>query len=180
MAAGSAQDGGGGSITVVSGASRKLGSGGVSVRTADAGPTGTSGELTLATGTTEDGEEVVYENQPCIMFNKATNYGGFWKDFHSKLPEGSHLYNFQAEMYLNHNEKGSVSWYTVGWRPALDNLLPLTQEVKETMMVFAGTLRAENKEIDEKYYNAIKEGSIDNKALAALGDSLDDDLEDVA
>ena len=136
--------------------------------------------LVSFTGKTEDGEEVVYENQPCIMFNKATNYGGFWKDFHSKLPAGSHLYNYQAEMYLQHNEKGSVSWYTIGWSPDLDNQLPLTQEVKETMMVFADTLRAENKEIDEKYFTAIKEGSIDSKAMSALGDSLDDDLEDVA
>ena len=56
----------------------------------------------------------------------------------------------------------------------------MTQEVKETMMVFADTLRAENKEIDEKYFTAIKEGSIDSKAMSALGDSLDDDLEDVA
>ena len=29
------------------------------------------------TGKTADGEEVVYENQPCIMFHKNSNFSGF-------------------------------------------------------------------------------------------------------
>ena len=50
------------------------------------------------------------------------------------------------------------------------------------MSVFAQAIKKENQEIDAKYFEAIKEGSLDSKAMNALNieDSLDNDFVDVA
>jgi len=132
------------------------------------------------TGTTEDGEEVTYENQPCIMFHKNSNYGGFYNEFIKKLPNGSQIYNYAAKLTSKYNEMGSVEWYTFSYKPDLKNELGMTKDVHDTMLVFADAIRAENKYVDEHYFKAIKEGSIDSAAIDALGDSLDADFEDVA
>ena len=58
------------------------------------------------TGKTEDGEEVTVENQPCIMFHKNSNYGGFYNEFIKKLPQGSQIYNYAAELTSSYNENG--------------------------------------------------------------------------
>lgn len=131
-------------------------------------------------GETEDGEKVVVENQPCIMFHKNSTYSGFYNEVIKKLPNGSQLYNYEIKLTSSYNENGSVIWYTYNYEPNLKKELPLSEDVKATMRVFADTLRAENKYIDQKYFEAIKEGSIDSKAteaLKSLGDNLDDDFE---
>jgi hypothetical protein len=48
------------------------------------------------------------------------------------------------------------------------------------MKVFADTIKAENTYVDGKYFEALKEGALDERAVEALGDSLDDDFEEVA
>ena len=132
------------------------------------------------TGKTEDGVEVTIENEPCIMFHKNSNYGGFYNEFIKKLPQGSQIYNYAAELTSSYNENGSVVWYTFGYKPDLKNELGMTKDVHDTMLVFADAIRAENKYVDEHYFKSIKEGSIDSAAIDALGDSLDADFEDVA
>ena len=132
------------------------------------------------TGKTEGGEEVTIENEPCIMFHKNSNYGGFYNEFIKKLPQGSQIYNYAAELSSSYNENGSVVWYTFMYMPDLKNELGMTKDIHDTMLVFADAIRAENKYVDERYFNAIKEGSIDSKAIDALGDSLDADFEEVA
>lgn len=132
------------------------------------------------TGKTEGGEEVTIENEPCIMFHKNSNYGGFYNEFIKHLPQGSQIYNYAADLYSKYNENGSVVWYTFKYCPDLDNELGMTKDIHDTMLVFADAIRAENKYVDERYFNAIKEGSIDSKAIDALGDSLDADFEEVA
>jgi len=136
--------------------------------------------LVSYTGKKEDGTEVVIENEPCIMFHKNSTYGGFYNDFIKALPKGSAVYNYQAKLHSIYNENGSVVWYTFGYTPETSTVLDLTKEVRDTMKVFGDSIRAEHKYIDEQYFKALSEGSIDNAALEALGDSLDADFEEVA
>ena len=136
--------------------------------------------LVSYTGKTMDGDKVSLENQPCIMFHKNSTYGGFWNDFMSKLPNGKQIYEYEATMGADYNENGSVVWYTPTYSVDLSKSLGLTQEVFDTMKVFAETIKTENKQITDAYFTAIKEGALDEKAYAALGDSLDADFEDVA
>ena len=130
-------------------------------------------------GTTEDGEEVVYENEPCMMFHKNSTYSGFYNGFVKKIPKGHHLYNYEAKITSEYNENGSVVWYTFQYEPDLSNVLTFTKDVRDTSIVFAESIRAENKYIDSQYMKAITEGSIDGAAMTAI-DSLDADFEDVA
>jgi hypothetical protein len=130
-------------------------------------------------GKTEDGEEVVYENEPCMMFHKNSTYSGFYNGFVKKIPKGHHLYNYEAKLTSEYNENGSVVWYTFQYEPDLSNILTFNKEVRDTSIVFAESIRAENKYIDSQYMKAITEGSIDGAAMTAL-DSLDADFEDVA
>jgi hypothetical protein len=130
-------------------------------------------------GTTEDGEEVVYENEPCMMFHKNSTYSGFYNGFVKKIPKGHHLYNYEAKLTSEYNENGSVVWYTFQYEPDLSNILTFNKEVRDTSIVFAESIRAENKYIDSQYMKAITEGSIDGAAMTAI-DSLDADFEDVA
>lgn len=130
-------------------------------------------------GTTEDGEEVVYENEPCMMFHKNSTYSGFYNGFVKKIPKGHHLYNYEAKITSEYNENGSVVWYTFQYEPDLSNVLTFTKDVRDTSIVFAESIRAENKYIDSQYMKSITEGSIDGAAMTAI-DSLDADFEDVA
>jgi hypothetical protein len=131
------------------------------------------------TGTTEEGEEVVYENEPCMMFHKNSTYSGFYNGFVKKIPKGHHLYNYEAKITSEYNENGSVVWYTFQYEPDLSNVLTFTKDVRDTSIVFAESIRAENKYIDSQYMKSITEGSIDGAAMTAI-DSLDADFEDVA
>lgn len=136
--------------------------------------------LVSYTGNTMDGEEVTIFNQPCIMFHKNSTYGGFWNGFMSKLPRGQKIYEYQCTMGAEYNENGSVVWYTPTYDVDLSTRLPVTKEIFDTMQVFAETIKAENRQIDDAYFKSIKEGAIDEAAYRALGDSLDDDFDDVA
>ena len=70
-------------------------------------------------------------------------------------------------------------WYTFQYELDLSNVLTFTKDVRDTSIVFAESIRAENKYIDSQYMKAITEGSIDGAAMTAI-DSLDADFEDVA
>lgn len=131
-------------------------------------------------GKTANGEEVVYENQPCIMFHKNSNYSGFWNQFMRKLPRGKNLYEYQARLTSEYQENGSVTWYTFNYEPDLSNPLPITTDIFQTMQVFSDSIKAEKKQIMDAYFQAIKNGSVDNAAMKALGDSLEEDFEDAA
>lgn len=133
-------------------------------------------------GVTADGEKVSIENQPCIMFHKNSTFGGFWNGYMKNLPKGSNIYEYETEMGADYNENGSVVWYTPTYKVDLSKKLDMTQQVFDTMSVFAQAIKKENQEIDAKYFTAIKEGSLDSKAMNALNieDSLDNDFVDVA
>lgn len=142
--------------------------------------------LVTMTGKTSDGEEVTIENQPIIMFHKNSTYSGFYKGFMQKLPKGRQLFEYEATLTSEYQEQGDVEWYTLNYDVDLSNPLVMdlkddySKSLRDTMKVFADTIKAENAYVDSKYFEALKEGALDDIATEALGDSLDDDFEAVA
>lgn len=136
--------------------------------------------LVSYTGKTAAGDEVTVENEPTIMFHKNSTYSGFYNGFIKKLPKGKKMHEYQAKLTPVYQENGSVVWYTLDYELDLSNPLSITQDVFDTMKVFAQTIKEEVAYVRSAYFEAIKSGAIDQKAIDALGDSLDDDLEDVA
>lgn len=126
-----------------------------------------------------EGEEIIIENQPTIYFGKGpTNYGGFFNEYVKPLPKGANIFDYEAKMSTERMKKGATVYFKIHWEPLLKNKLPMTKDVFETMKVFADTIRAENKYVDDQYFKAVKEDSLDTSAMAAIEDSLDADFVD--
>ena len=135
-------------------------------------------------GHTLDGEEVSVENQPVIYFGKGrTNYGGFFNEFIKRIPKGANIFDYEATLTTERLKNGATSFFKINWEPDVKNKLPMTKDVFETMKVFADTIRAENKYVDDMYFKAVEEkerarneDAIDGAAIAAIEDSLDSDF----
>jgi len=135
--------------------------------------------LVSMTGHNIEGDEVIIENQPTIYFGKGrTNYGGFFNEYIKQLPKGSNIFDYEANMSTERLKVGATVFFKIHWEPLLKNKLPMTQDVFETMKVFADTITAENKDVDDQYFKAHAEDSLDSKAMAAIEDSLEADLAD--
>lgn len=135
--------------------------------------------LVSMTGHNIEGDEVIIENQPTIYFGKGrTNYGGFFNEYIKQLPKGSNIFDYEANMSTERMKVGATVFFKIHWEPLLRNKLPMTQDVFETMKVFADTITAENKYVDDQYFKAHAEDSLDSKAMAAIEDSLEADLAD--
>lgn len=135
--------------------------------------------LVSMTGHNIEGDEVIIENQPTIYFGKGrTNYGGFFNEYIKQLPKGSNIFDYEANMSTERMKVGATVFFKIHWEPLLKNKLPMTQDVFETMKVFADTITAENKYVDDQYFKAHAEDSLDSKAMAAIEDSLEADLAD--
>lgn len=135
--------------------------------------------LVSMTGHNIEGDEVIIENQPTIYFGKGrTNYGGFFNEYIKQLPKGANIFDYEANMSTERMKVGATVFFKIHWEPLLKNKLPMTQDVFETMKVFADTITAENKYVDDMYFKAHAEDSLDSKAMAAIEDSLEADLAD--
>ena len=136
--------------------------------------------LVTMTGKTASGEEVVYENTPCMLQHRNSNYAGFKNAVLDALPGGRNLFDFNIELSSERNVNGSVKWYTFKYKPDFDIPLERTADLFETLRMIKELIDKENEYVDEAYYKSIKSGSIDAQAIAALENSLDDDLTDAA
>lgn len=136
--------------------------------------------LVSYTGKTLDGEEVTIENQPVILMLKKSNFNGFEDQYLKVIPKNRNIWDFNATLTAERHKNGSVIWYTFVFTPDLKDPLALDQDTYDSMAFIADMIREENASIDEKYEAALREDSIDGDAIEALGDSLDDDFEDVA
>ncbi|UAW59037.1 hypothetical protein CRP235_gp12 [Roseobacter phage CRP-235] len=135
--------------------------------------------LVSMTGHNIEGDEIIIENQPTIYFGKGrTNYGGFFNEYIKQLPKGSNIFDYEANMSTERMKVGATVFFKIHWEPLLKNKLPMTQDVFETMKVFADSITAENKYVDDQYFKAHAEDSLDSKAMAAIEDSLEADLAD--
>jgi len=136
--------------------------------------------LVTMTGKTASGEEVVYENTPCMLQHRNSNYAGFKNAVLDALPGDKNLFDFNVELSSERNVNGSVKWYTFNYKPDFENPLGRTADLFETLKMIKEMIDKENEYVDEAYYKAIQSGSIDAQAIAAIENSLDDDLTDAA
>lgn len=142
-------------------------------------------------GTTPDGEEITYDNQPCLVKLSGQNnfqvtdkgvYSRFDTQVRDRIPRGYEMWNFELDVTSEEHfsDDGSVFWHTFEWSIDPKNPLPLDQKTYDSIVYIAEMVREENKEVDARYFNAIKESADIQGAMDALGDDLEADFEDVA
>lgn len=142
-------------------------------------------------GKTASGEEVVYENQPCLVKLSGQNnfqstdkgvYARFDKQVRDRIPRGYEMWHFELDVTSEEHfsDDGSVFWHTFEWSLDPKNPIPLDQKTYDSIVYIAEMVRDENAEVDAKYFEAIKEQADIQGALDALGDDLENDFEDVA
>jgi len=135
--------------------------------------------LVSYTGKTLSGEEVKIENQPVILMLKGSNYGAFEDDYIKTLTRGQNIFDYYVELSTEKHKNGSVTWYTFVYGKK-DGPVAIDQATYDTMVHIADMISTENKKVDDAYFNAAREDALDASAYNALGDSLDDDFDDVA
>lgn len=142
-------------------------------------------------GKTPDGEEITYENQPCLVKLSGQNnfqstdkgvYSRFDTQVRNRIPRGYEIWNFELDVTAEEHfsDDGSVFWHTFEWSLDPKNPLPVDQKIYDSIVYIAEMVRDENAEVNEAYFNAIKEQADIQGAIDALSDNLDDDFEDVA
>lgn len=136
--------------------------------------------LASFTGKTLAGKEVTYENQPVILMLKGTNFLPFESEYMKAIPRDRNIWDFNVEVTSKRHKNGSVTWFTMHFKPDLKNPLPLDETVLESIRVIRDAIRSENARIDKAYEAALRNESIDRAALDAIEGSLDDDLVDAA
>lgn len=129
--------------------------------------------LVSYTGKTAAGEEVVVENQPCIIMNKNSSYMAFEDDVIKKL-NGRNYSDVWVECSTSEHENGSVVFYKWHYSPDLLNPVPMDQDTYDTMVHFAQMVQKENQRIDASYDAAIRGHAYDDDAIDALEDALED------
>ena len=71
-----------------------------------------------------------------------------------------------------------MTWFTFQFAPELKNPLGLDDKVVETIQVIAESIKSENVRVKRAYDLALSNQQMDQQAIDALNNSLDDDLDD--
>lgn len=143
------------------------------------------------TGTTQSGEEVTVENQPCLLKLTGQNnfqsgadkpYAPFEEQFKKRIPAGYDMWNFDLTLTSkrHRNDAGDIVWYTFEYAFDPTSPQPMTDDIYQSVIHIAKLVREENQKVDEAYMKAIKGDFEYADVYEQLGDDLDDDLEDVA
>lgn len=142
-------------------------------------------------GKTPDGEEITYDNEPCLIKLSGQNnfqvtdkgvYARFDKQVRDVIPRGYEMWNFELDVTAKEHfsDDGSVFWHTFEW--SLDPKAPLAvdQKVYDSIVYIAENVRSENNAVDAAYFAALKGQSDVQGAMDAMGDDLEADFEEVA
>jgi hypothetical protein len=134
--------------------------------------------LVSGTAKTATGEEVIWDNIPVILMLKGTNFNPFEDEYLKVIPKGRNIWDFQAKLSSKRHKNGSVTWFTFQFAPELKNPLGLDDKVVETIQVIAESIKSENVRVKRAYDLALSNQQMDQQAIDALNNSLDDDLDD--
>jgi hypothetical protein len=132
-------------------------------------------------GKTSTGEEVKYENLPCIILLKGSNFSPFEDEYTKKLPKGSSIYDFKATVTTERRKQGSVVYFVMHFEPDTKTKLPLDDKTFETMQGIASMITRENKSIQGKYKNSLSNAMSDHQTIDAVvsnSSDLNEDFED--
>jgi hypothetical protein len=134
--------------------------------------------LVSGTAKTATGDEVTWDNIPVILMLKGTNFNPFDDEYLKVIPKGRNIWDFQAKLSSKRHKNGSVTWFTFQFAPDLKNPLGLDEKVVETIKVIAESIKSENARVKKAYDLALSNQQMDQQAIDALNNSLDDDLDD--
>jgi hypothetical protein len=125
------------------------------------------------TGTTVDGTEVVVENAPFQFFMKGLNFMGF-ESVLKALPHGKKFHDFHIDLSNRKDGKAFITEFKIDF----DSSAIITNEVVETLKVFAEMARIENQMIEGKYREALtKRASTTDIYSAIAEDAFDNELD---
>lgn len=142
-------------------------------------------------GKTPDGEEITYDNEPCLIKLSGQNnfqvtdkgvYARFDKQVRDVIPRGYEMWNFELDVTAEEHfsDDGSVFWHTFEWSLDPKSPLAVDQKVYDSIVYIAENVRSENNAVDAAYFAALKGQSDVQGAMDALGDDLEADFEEVA
>lgn len=134
----------------------------------------------LVTGTakTATGDVVEWKNVPAIIMAKGTNFNPFNDQVVKMLPNGRNAWDFNIELKAERQKNGSVVWFVINFYPDFKNPLAMDEEVVGHIKNFADSINAENARIKKQYEAALSSQTLDQSAIDAINNSLDDDLND--
>ena len=144
--------------------------------------------LVSYTGETAEGEKVTYTNEPCLIKltgqnNFASSDKGVYARFDAQvrdlIPRGYEMWNFDLDIHADEHtsDDGSMFWHTFEWTLNPKDPQAMTQDVYDSVVHIAETIRKENAEVDAAYFDAVKQQAGIDGAIRSLGDDLDDDFE---
>jgi hypothetical protein len=142
-------------------------------------------------GKTPAGEEVTYDNVPCLVKLSGQNnfqvndkgvYARFDKQVRDVIPRGYEMWNFELDVTSKEHfsDDGSVFWHTFEWSLDPKSPLAVDQKVYDSIVYIAENVRSENDAVNASYFDAIKRTVDVQGAMDAIGDDLEADFEDVA
>lgn len=142
-------------------------------------------------GKTPAGEEVTYDNVPCLVklsgqnnfqVNEKGVYARFDKQVRDVIPRGYEMWNFELDVTSKEHfsDDGSVFWHTFEWSLDPKSPLAVDQKVYDSIVYIAENVRSENDAVNASYFDAIKRTVDVQGAMDAIGDDLEADFEDVA
>lgn len=134
--------------------------------------------LVSGTAKTATGEKVEWDNVPVILMLKGTNFGPFEDEYLKPMPKNRNIWDFQATLSSKRHKNGNVVWFTFHFSPDFKNPLGLDEKVVETITTIADAIKSENNRVKKAYDMALSSQQMDQQAIDALNNSLDDDLED--
>ena len=132
-------------------------------------------------GKDADGNAETVENEPAILLLKGSNFSPFEDEFIKSIPRGANFYDYWCNVSAEELQNGSVIYYVMHFKPDLKKVLPIDQDVYDTMTHMAGMIKNENDMIEKAYQKSLREGQLDDDAIEAVADVVDDlsaDLED--
>jgi hypothetical protein len=119
-------------------------------------------------GIDKDGNEVAVNNKLIGLNLKGANFVPFDEEYIQLMPKGSMLWDFEAKISTTREKNGSVTYYIMHFEPDFVDRKKFTPEVYETLKALKADAEATNKEIDQKYYDALNRRKSDADVVDSL------------
>lgn len=114
------------------------------------------------TGKTSDGREITIENQPCVLKSKRKNFGPFYYDIVSKLPQGMNLWDFENILSKDtQTNTHGKKYYIMHFAPQFGSPLEMDQITYDSLSYVDNLISEENADI-EKHFKEAHTNNVEN------------------
>lgn len=132
-------------------------------------------------GKDADNNDVKIENVLATFRGKGSNFSPFQEEYLKQLPKGTFLWDYELNLGVTKHKqdpKSAISYFVVHFDADFTNRLQLTQDVWEIIKSLQKRVDDVNKEVNKKYYLALKERTNDAASNAIDITPNDAPLED--